>query len=330
MLPAVVRSEALTTNMAMCLGAFTLQPMFNYPPMQAMTAFPHPSSTSRPVHAAPLAAVEQRLLTIGVVLATLALVGALLGNDIAQLLHWQLNAHGHSHLYAHGHPFVDARTLLGIPNALDVLSNLPFIGFGAWGLWSLVRAPLVRTATRQAATVFFVGLLLTSVSSSIYHWAPSVWGLAIDRAGMAVAFAGVLGLAAAERVSLRAAPWVWGNVLVAGMLAIALNLATGVVAPWAVVQFGGMAVVLWAAAQRTQPGALGVRWNVLIAIYAIAKLLELGDAAVFHASADLVSGHSLKHIAASLAALPVIRALRHNAQHGDAAPAKHAATTYNA
>ena len=57
---------------------------------------------------------------------------------------------------------------------------------------------------------------------------------------MAVAFAGVLGLAAAERVSQRAAPWVWGSVLAAGMLAIMLNFAAGLVAPWAVVQFGGM------------------------------------------------------------------------------------------
>ena len=37
-----------------------------------------------------------------------------------------------------------------------------------------------------------------------------------------------------------------------------------------------------------------------------------------------VSGHSLKHIAASLAALPVIHALRHNATQGDKAAAQHA------
>jgi hypothetical protein len=86
-----------------------------------------------------------------------------------------------------------------------------------------------------------------------------------------------------------------------------------------VVQFGGVAVVLWMAAQPALKTALGVRWGALIAIYVIAKLLELGDAAVFHATGDMVSGHSLKHIAASLAALPVIAVLRHNAQHGAAA-----------
>jgi thiamine transporter ThiT len=281
-------------------------------PLSPTAAGPGPS------HAALLARltpVEQRLATIAATLAAVAVLGTLWGNELAQLMHLQLNAHGHTHLYAHGHPFVDARVLWGIPNALDVLSNLAFIPMGLWGLWSLHRAPDMQRATRQSVSVFFIGLLLTCLSSSAYHWAPSVWGLALDRAGMAVAFAGVLGLAVAERVSLRAAPWAWGGVGIAGLLAILLNYTTGAIAPWAVVQFGGMAVVLWAAVQPKQAGALGVRWGVLIAIYVAAKLFELGDESVFHATGELMSGHSLKHIVASLAALPVINALRHNAKY---------------
>jgi hypothetical protein len=256
--------------------------------------------------------IEKRLIVIGILLAVLALLGSLWGGDIAQWFGLQLNAHGHTHVHAHGHPFIDARVLWGVPNALDVLSNLAFVPLGAAGLWVLHRAPSVHSAARQSATVFFIGLLLTCISSSIYHWAPSVWGLAVDRAGMAVAFAGVLGLAAAERISLRAAPWVWSVVLLAGLIAIMLNYAMGVMAPWIAVQFGGMAVVLWAAAQPRRAGAVGVRWGVVIAIYVVAKCLELGDEAVFHATGGLVSGHSLKHVVASLAALPVIAALRHN------------------
>ncbi len=257
--------------------------------------------------------VEQRLIVIAIALAALAFLGALFGQDIAYALGLQLNGHGHTHLYAHGHPFIDARTLAGIPNAWDVLTNIAFFPLGLVGLWSLHCTPAVHREIRQAARVFFVGLVLTSATSSFYHWAPSTWGLAIDRAGMAVAFAGVLGLATAERVSLRAATWVWAVVAVTGMFAIAINYATGLIAPWAVVQFGGMAVVLWAATQLKLPGALGIRWGALIAIYILAKLFELGDEAVFHATHEFISGHSLKHLVASAAALPVIYALRHNA-----------------
>lgn len=299
--------------------------MFNHQCVHTM-ATSSLSSTSKagsnraplPLLRMPQTAAERRLCAIAALLTAFAVAGALFANELAALgalLGVQLNAQGHTHLYAHGHPFVDARTLWGIPNALDVLSNLPFALLGLWGLWQVRRVGALPGATRAAGTVFFVGLLLTCAGSSFYHWAPDVWGLALDRAGMAVAFAGVLGLAAAERVSLRAAPWLCGGVMGAGVLSIGLHYATGVVAPWAVVQFGGMAVVLWAANQPAQPGALGIRWGVLIAIYALAKLLELGDAAVFQATQGVVSGHSLKHAAASLAAWPVIFALRHNALH---------------
>jgi hypothetical protein len=52
-----------------------------------------------------------------------------------------------------------------------------------------------------------------------------------------------------------------------------------------------------------------VRLGSLIGLYALAKLLESGDDFVFHLSGETVSGHSLKHMAAALAAWPVIAAL---------------------
>mgnify|MGYP006196105061 CR=1 FL=1 len=58
--------------------------------------------------------------------------------------------------------------------------------------------------------------------------------------------------------------------------------------------------------------ALGVNLGALIAVYALAKLLEMGDEVVFHATGDTVSGHSLKHVAAALAVWPVWSALRQN------------------
>ena len=263
-----------------------------------------------------LQSAEKRLLTIGLSLLALALLGSVFDGAITlgvqQLLQLRLNAHGHTHLYAHGHPFVDARSFWGIPNALDVLSNLPFAVGGLWGLcWLRVsqQATALPRQARAAATVFFAGLVLTCLGSSYYHWAPTAWGLAIDRAGMAVAFAGVLGLVAVDKVSLRAAPVVWVSMLLAAALAIGINYAAGWVLPWVVVQFGGMAVVLWASRQHSISTGLTVRWGVLIGLYALAKLLELGDEAVFHAAQGWVSGHTLKHVVASFAALPVILAI---------------------
>lgn len=51
---------------------------------------------------------------------------------------------------------------------------------------------------------------------------------------------------------------------------------------------------------------VGVPLAGVIGVYVLAKLLELGDEAVFHAMGEWVSGHSLKHVAAACAALPIL------------------------
>ena len=49
---------------------------------------------------------------------------------------------------------------------------------------------------------------------------------------------------------------------------------------------------------------------MVILAYAAAKLLELNDHAVYRLTGQLVSGHTLKHVVAPLAAWPVIAAIR--------------------
>lgn len=230
------------------------------------------------------------------------------GPALAEALGLVLNAHGHAHLHAHGHPFVDARTLLGIPNVCDVLTNAPLGLAGLWGLQAL-RGRTLPTATRQAALVFFAGLLTTGVGSAWYHWAPDATGLVGDRLGMAATFAGALALAVAERVGQAPASQALRVLLPLGVLSAILPASNGNVLPWAVLQFGGMALIVWLALRKPVAAAVGIRLGALIGLYALAKLLELGDEAVFHATADTISGHSLKHLTAALAAWPVIAAL---------------------
>ena len=208
--------------------------------------------------------------------------------------------------------FADGRTLWGLPNAMDVLSNLPFLLGGVWGLWQW-RMYRLQGPAAKAAAVFLLGLVATAVGSSVFHAWPGEPGLALDRAGMAVAFAGALGLAAAERVSARAAGPVLGTTLVLALLSAVMPLTHGNVVPWAVVQFGGMALMVGLALQHPANGALGIRIGALIAWYALAKAFELLDAEVFHFTGHLVSGHTLKHLVAACAVWPVLRALRQNA-----------------
>jgi hypothetical protein len=215
---------------------------------------------------------------------------------------------GHSHVHAHGHAFIDARSFFGIPNCLDVISNIPFLFAGIWGLVWLQRHRFPN-ATHRAAQVFFAGLILTCLGSSLYHWAPSDVGLMMDRLGMAVAFAGVIAFAAGSRLGESAAGQAMRVLLILAPLAAVAAYSLHNVLPWAVVQFGGMLTIVCLALQPQRKGSALNLW-ALIAWYALAKIFEATDESVFELTQGIVSGHSLKHIAACMAAWPVLAALK--------------------
>src|SRR4051812_18029238 len=91
--------------------------------------------------------------------------------------------HGPVAQYAHYHQFADTRTLFGLPNAADVLSNLGFALVGLWGL--LCLWPKRRSAALAAGwpgyCLFLVTLILTAAGSSYYHLAPDDARLVWDR-----------------------------------------------------------------------------------------------------------------------------------------------------
>ena len=206
------------------------------------------------------------------------------------------------------HRFADTRTLFGIANAMDTVSNLAFIGVGLTGVWLLLsgRLPPATSAAGATAGLFFIGLVATGLGSGWYHarTPPDDAGLAIDRYGMVIAFAGVLGLAAAHKVSERAG-WSMGWVaLVAGPAAVWWWTRHGNLAPYAVMQFGGMLVLVMILFWRSE--SEGPNWGLLVGCYALAKVLEAADAQIFHLTAQIVSGHTLKHLAAAGAGVAVI------------------------
>lgn len=244
--------------------------------------------------------------------AGLALLLACFGPHVAQ--------------HAHYHAFADQRALFGVPYAMDVLSNLPFALAGAIGLvawFSAGRAPVGNPRrnplrnpdpTRHFAALFFAGLIVTALGSTYYHLNPSDSSLALDRLGMVASFAGMLGLAAAQRVSLRAGLATVLAVLLMGHSTVAVWAETGNLLPWAVLQGGGMVMLLVLAMCRpvAQTSAVALPSTTVallpvVLVYTLAKFLELADQPIFELTHQLVSGHSLKHAVAALAAWPVIR-----------------------
>jgi ABC-type sugar transport system permease subunit len=81
------------------------------------------------------------------------------------------------------HTFADERTLLGIPNFWNVVSNVGFLVVGIMGL---------RQFKDAASRVMFAGVLLTAIGSSYYHSAPGNSRLVWDRLPMTVVFMSLL------------------------------------------------------------------------------------------------------------------------------------------
>lgn len=210
------------------------------------------------------------------------------------------------------HAFRDARLWLGIPHVGDVLSNGAFLAVGLAGLFALAFGRARRAFDRawQATpyAAFFFGLVLVSVGSAYYHWAPGDATLFWDRAAMSVTFSALAAVFLADRVAQG-----WG---VSRGLPLFIALGLGGVLAWRLTgdvtyYFVGcqlaplgsiLLTVLFFRSGRTTDarGLFG-----LAMLYALAVVFEHLDAPIFELG-RVVSGHTLKHLAAAAAVAQVL------------------------
>lgn len=203
------------------------------------------------------------------------------------------------------HDFADKRGLGGIPNFGDVAGNLPFIGVGIAGIIAVWRRRKLwaHPAECWLWTVFFTGIFLVGFGSGYYHWAPENATLVWDRLPMTIGFMSLFSLMICERISLKAGLLLFPLFLAAGIGSIwywnlTESVGQGDLRPYALVQFFPMVailLILW-----LFPSS-GTRYFVLTLVwYVLAKLLEHFDREFFDMTGGIVSGHTLKHLAAAV------------------------------
>jgi hypothetical protein len=228
------------------------------------------------------------------------------------------------------HLMADQRPLLGIPNCLNVLSNLPFAVVGLWGLavifWRRAgrATPLADPWERWPYAALFAGTALTAFGSAYYHLAPDNARLVWDRLPMTLAFMGLLAAVFGERVSLPVGRLLLGPLLLLGAGSVAFWYWSelrggGDLRLYILVQFGSLllVVLLLLVYPARSPGA-GYLFAGLAA-YAAAKWLELADRPIF-ALGRIVSGHTLKHVAAAGGVACVVAMLRARGRRGSDRP----------
>ena len=209
------------------------------------------------------------------------------------------------------HAFADPRSLFGIPHAADVLSNLAFALVGAFGIARLrsTHRITLSPATEASLWCVAVGFVLTAAGSSWYHHAPNDASLAWDRLPMTLVFSGVIGTALAERAGQRIARVALALLIAVGVISIVHWRLSGNLSLYLLLQYGGIAALL-ALILATRRGDDPFPWGWVIGWYLLAKLFELGDAWVWHATNGLFAGHAIKHVTAALAGAAIFTPLR--------------------
>lgn len=217
------------------------------------------------------------------------------------------------------HLMADQRACLGLPNCLNVLSNLPFALVGVLGLAAVFHGGAEAARFRDPwerwpYAILFAGVALTTLGSAYYHLAPDNARLVWDRLPMTLGFMGLLTALLDERVGLRVGRLLLGPLLLLGIGSVVhwywseLH-GRGDLRVYLMVQYGSLLLValLLLLYPARYPGT-----GYLVAglgAYAGAKWLETADARIF-AMGAIVSGHTLKHLAAAGAVVCLVAMLR--------------------
>lgn len=225
------------------------------------------------------------------------------------------------------HDFADHREALGVHNFLDVASNVAFLVVGIAGLIVTLgrHAYFQFSIERWPYAIFFAGVLLTAAGSSYYHLTPDNETLFWDRLPMTIAFMALVASQIADRISVRAGLALLVPMLLVGLASVVYWRITeqrgaGNVLPYAILQAYSVVVLLLLAMLAPSRYTRGSDLFWIFGWYVLSKLLEHFDAEVL-ALGHVVSGHTLKHLAASVAGFVACYNLAHRTLKEPADPA---------
>jgi hypothetical protein len=205
------------------------------------------------------------------------------------------------------HNFADQRFFFGISHFWNVISNIPFLIVGLWGIYYVASPESGNSVQPTESWMYlflFAAVALTGVGSAYYHLKPDNDRLVWDRLPIAVMFMALFAVIMAERLSRRGGALLFAPLVFIGAATVLYwdvteSWGRGDLRPYLLAQFYPMVaipVILWRSPPRhTGSGTL----YTALAWYAGAKLYEFLDKEIYSLG-QIVSGHTLKHLGASV------------------------------
>ncbi len=218
------------------------------------------------------------------------------------------------------HEFIDQRLFFGIPNFLNVVSNLAFLLIGVAGVvfilhsFGLIRYPSFASKVEcWPYLILFFSIAMVCIGSAYYHWAPNNAGLLWDRLPIACGVTALLAATIVDRVSVKAGlillpilvllglasvlHWYWSELQGAGNLNF-----------YIVVQFYSLLLVIVLSIIFPSRYTRGSDIYIVVAMYGLSKVAEKLDTEIY-ALGQLISGHTIKHFLAAAAVYWILRML---------------------
>ncbi|KAH0874911.1 hypothetical protein HID58_072273, partial [Brassica napus] len=200
------------------------------------------------------------------------------------------------------HDFADQRTFFGIPNALNVISNFPFLIIGLIGLvLCFYPDDYFRFSLRGEKlgwTCFFVGVAAVAFGSSYYHLHPDDARLVWDRLPMTIAFTSIMAIFVIERIDEHKGTYSIVPLLLVGLGVICRFFDD--LRPYALVQFVPCIVIPLMAILLPPMYTHSTYWLWAAGFYLLAKVEEAADKPIYSWTHHIISGHSIKHVCAAM------------------------------
>ncbi len=210
------------------------------------------------------------------------------------------------------HQFADQRKIAGIPNFFNVVSNLPFLFVGAYGLLK-VKSSKAPSSILYMYSILFLGIFLTAFGSAFYHYRPDNNSLVYDRIPMTLVFMAFFSFVITTWINMKT-----GTLLLIPLLMIGISSVIywhyselkgrGDLRFYAFIQYFPIIIIPLIFLLFKNPyknkGLFLLGW--VFGWYIIAKLLEIFDKSIYIYT-NIISGHSLKHIAAALATWYIVK-----------------------
>ncbi|XP_061374851.1 uncharacterized protein LOC133317067 [Gastrolobium bilobum] len=205
------------------------------------------------------------------------------------------------------HQFVDMRNLFGVPNTLNVMTNLPFLVVGVLGFVLALEGGFFNISSQGEVwgwVLFYAGIAGVAFGSAYYHLKPDDHRVLWDTLPMMVAFSSLLSSLVAERLGQRIGLCCMFALIVAALLCVVyeriyndirLSMVFQLILP--------LAIPVIASVYRSKY-THSRYWFLSTGIYLLAKFEGVTDRKLYHVNNYIISGHSLEHLC--LALIPIL------------------------